>query len=117
MKFIKIVSVYEELYSPTVNALRRAIAEVKQHWSGIGWVTKNLLSRAPPCSEDMLSCYSRLHLQSLASTNSHWACVVGYGPFSLWVINKEGPCHTSGDIIRLMMMYQTKQKNHATRVI
>jgi hypothetical protein len=23
--------------------------EVKQHWSVIGWVTKNLLSRAPPC--------------------------------------------------------------------
>jgi hypothetical protein len=30
--------------------LWRAVAEVKQHWSVIGWVTKNLLSRAPPCS-------------------------------------------------------------------
>jgi hypothetical protein len=30
-------------------ALRRAIMEVKQHWSVIGWVTKILLSRAPPC--------------------------------------------------------------------
>jgi hypothetical protein len=28
---------------------RREIAEVKQRWSVIGWVTKNLLSRAPPC--------------------------------------------------------------------
>jgi hypothetical protein len=27
----------------------RAIAEVKQRWSVIEWVTKNLLSRAPPC--------------------------------------------------------------------
>jgi hypothetical protein len=29
------------------SALRRAIAEVKQRWSVIGWVTKKLLSRAP----------------------------------------------------------------------
>jgi hypothetical protein len=35
-------------------------------------------------------------LQSLAPTNQHWARVVGYGPFSLYVIHKEGPC--SGDI-------------------
>jgi hypothetical protein len=34
---------------PVVNAHRRAIAEVKQRWSAIGWVTKNLLSRAPTC--------------------------------------------------------------------
>jgi hypothetical protein len=32
-----------------VSALRRAIAEVKQPWSVIGWVTENLLSRDPPC--------------------------------------------------------------------
>jgi hypothetical protein len=25
------------------------IAEAKQHWSVVGWVTKNLLSRASPC--------------------------------------------------------------------
>jgi hypothetical protein len=31
-----------------VSALRRAIAKVKQRWSVIGWLTKNLLSRAPP---------------------------------------------------------------------
>jgi hypothetical protein len=40
---------YEELDGPAVSALRRAIAEVKQRWSVIGWVTKNLLLRAPPC--------------------------------------------------------------------
>jgi hypothetical protein len=39
---------YEELEGPEVSALRRAIAEVIQRWSVIGWVTKNLLSRAPP---------------------------------------------------------------------
>jgi hypothetical protein len=39
---------YKELDGPAVSALRRAIAEVKQRWSVIGWVTK-ILSRAPPC--------------------------------------------------------------------
>jgi hypothetical protein len=45
------MSKFEELDGPAVSALRRAIAtcEVKQHWSVIGWVTKNLLSGAPPC--------------------------------------------------------------------
>jgi ABC-type phosphate transport system ATPase subunit len=35
---------YEELDGPAISALRRTIAEVKQRWSVIGWVTKNLLS-------------------------------------------------------------------------
>jgi hypothetical protein len=37
-------------------------------------------------------------------TNPHWARVVGYGPFPLWVILKEGLCPSSGNIKRLMMM-------------
>jgi hypothetical protein len=40
----------------------------------------------------------------LAPTNPHWTRVVGYGPFSLYVIHKEGLCPSSGDINRLMMM-------------
>jgi hypothetical protein len=58
-------------------------------------------------SEGKLSRWSRLHLQSLAPTNPHWARVVGYGPFSLKKkkkIHKEGLCPSSGDINRLMMM-------------
>jgi hypothetical protein len=39
----------QELDGPAVSALRRVIVEVKQHWSLIGWMAKNLLSRAPPC--------------------------------------------------------------------
>jgi hypothetical protein len=39
----------EELDGPAISALRRAVAEVKQRWSVIGWVTKNLLSGTPPC--------------------------------------------------------------------
>jgi hypothetical protein len=45
-----------------------------------------------------------LHLQSLAPTNPHWADVVGYGPFSLSVIHKEGFCPRSGDINGLMII-------------
>jgi hypothetical protein len=41
---------------------------------------------------------------AVVSTNPHWACVVGYNPFSLCVIHKEGLCHNSGDINGLMMM-------------
>jgi hypothetical protein len=38
-----------ELNGPAVGVLRRAIAEVKLRWSVIRWVTKNVLSRTPPC--------------------------------------------------------------------
>jgi hypothetical protein len=55
-------------------------------------------------SEGKLSRWSRLHLQSLAPTNPHWARVVGYSPFSLCIIHKEGLCPSSGDINRVMMM-------------
>jgi hypothetical protein len=65
-------NLYEELDGPAVSAFRCAIAEVKQRWSVIGWVSKNLL--------------------------------VGYGPFSLCVIYKEGLYPSSGDINRLAMM-------------
>jgi hypothetical protein len=56
----------------------------------------------------MLIRWSRLHLQSLAPTNPHWACVVGYGPFSLCVTHKAGLCPNSGDINKLMMMIKYK---------
>jgi hypothetical protein len=35
--------------------------------------------------------------------NPHWARVVGYGSFSLWVIHKEGLCPSSGDINGLII--------------
>jgi hypothetical protein len=44
-----------------VSALRRAIAEFKQRWSVIGWVSKNLLSRVPPTC---LPCFGR-HVEPL----------------------------------------------------
>jgi hypothetical protein len=86
-----------------VSVLRHAIAEVKQRWSVIGWVTKYLpwLFRA---SVSTLSCWSRLHSQLLAPTNPHWARVVGYVPLSLCVIHKKGLCSSIGHINGLIMM-------------
>jgi hypothetical protein len=37
--------------------------------------------------------------------------VVSYGPFSLWLIHKEGLCPSSGDINRLMMNIKRKAIN------
>jgi hypothetical protein len=69
-----------ELNSPAVSALRRTIAEVKQRWSVIGWVTKNLLSRAPPC-------FGR-HVKTLvpaafAVVSTHQSAL---GPRGLWPV-------------------------------
>jgi hypothetical protein len=62
----------------------------------MGWVTKIYLE-VLRASEGTLSRWSRLHLHSLVPaafavvpTNPHWVSVVGYGPFSLCVIHKEG---------------------------
>jgi hypothetical protein len=41
----------------------------------------------------------------VVSTNLHWGHVVGYGPFSLCVVHKEGLCPSSGDINRLMIIF------------
>jgi hypothetical protein len=56
-------------------------------------------------SDGTLSRWYRLHMQSLAPTNQHWARVVGFGPFSLCIIRKEGLCPSSGNINRLMHTY------------
>jgi hypothetical protein len=49
---------------------RRAIAEAKRRsrWLFIGWVTKIYLLELFRALEGTLSCWSQLHLQSLAST-------------------------------------------------
>jgi hypothetical protein len=70
----------------------------------MGLVTKIYYLEILRASESRLSRWSRLHLQSLVPTNPHWAGVVGYGPFSLSVINKEGLCPSSGEMNRLMIM-------------
>jgi hypothetical protein len=53
----------------------------------------------------LVSRWSRLHLQSIAPTNPHWARVVGYGPFFfICVMHKEGLCPSSEYINRLIMV-------------
>jgi hypothetical protein len=86
-----------------VSVLRRASAVATQRWSVIGWVTKNLLSRAP-------SCFGR-HVKPLvpaafAVINTHKPVLDKRGGLwfvCLWVIHKEGLCPSSVDINRLMM--------------
>jgi hypothetical protein len=41
-------------------------------------------------------------------SNPHWARVVGYGPFSLCVIHKEGLCPSNWVINWLMVTLSTK---------
>jgi hypothetical protein len=47
-------------------------------------------------AEGTLSRWFQLHLQTLAPTNPHWV-LVGYGPFSLCVINEEDLCPSDDD--------------------
>jgi hypothetical protein len=112
----------EELGGRAVSALGVRLRKLStglngQSWDGLPKIYYLELLRA---SEGTLSRWSRLHLQSLAPTNPHWARVVGYRPFSLWVIHKEGLCPSSGDINRLMMMMMMEEtkmpcKNDPTR--
>jgi hypothetical protein len=55
--------------------------------SVIGWVIKSYYLELLRALEGTLTRWFRLHLQSLAPTNPHWASVVGYGTFSSF---KEG---------------------------
>ncbi|RVE50430.1 hypothetical protein evm_004967 [Chilo suppressalis] len=68
-----------------------AIVEVKQlpQWSVIGWVTKNIYLEFLRASEGTLSRWSRLHLQSLAPANPHWARVVVWALFPLPSLKRE----------------------------
>jgi hypothetical protein len=75
-----------------------------RRWSVMDWWPKIYYLQLFRPSKGTLSRWSRSHLQSLASTNPHWARVVGYGPFSLCVIPKEDLCPSIGDINRLMMI-------------
>jgi hypothetical protein len=59
------------------------------------YLTDSMVARWPP---GHLGVHSR-KLSNVPPTNPHWARAVGYGPFSLCVIRKEGLCPSSGAII------------------
>jgi hypothetical protein len=98
----------EKLDGLAVSALRLAIAEVKQRWSLIGGVTKNLLSGALPCFGRHVKRLVPAAFASLALNNQHWGRVVGIVPFCLCVIHKDDLCPSSGNINMLMMMMTNK---------
>jgi hypothetical protein len=80
------------------------IAEVKQRWSVIRWVTKNLLSRAHSCFGRQFKSLVPAAFAVVRTHQSAQGRVVSYGPFFLCVIYREGMCPSSGDINRLMMI-------------
>jgi hypothetical protein len=102
------LTVTEKLDGPAVSALWRAIAGVNQRWSVIGSVTKNLLSRAPPCFRRHVKPLVPAAVAVVSTHQLALARVVGNGPFSLCIIHKEGLCLRSGDVNRLMMMMMMK---------
>jgi hypothetical protein len=69
-----------ELNGPAFSALQRAIAEVKQCWSAIGWVTKMYYLELLRALEATLSRWSRLHLQLLAPRTGHAWWVMARSP-------------------------------------
>jgi hypothetical protein len=76
------MNIKEELDGFAVSALQHVIAEVRQVNQTLdGWL-KMYYVEPLRASKGTLSRWPRLHLQSLAPTNPHWARVVGYGPFS-----------------------------------
>jgi hypothetical protein len=90
----------EELDGSAVSALgvrSQKVSNIGQ--SSDGWPKIYYLLLLWAASEGTLNCWSRLYLQSLLSTNPHWARVVGYGPFSFWVIHKKDRCPSYGIII------------------
>jgi hypothetical protein len=70
----------KELDGPAASALERMLAEAKQRWSIIGWVTKNLLSRAPPGFERHVK---PLVPDTFAVVSTHQPAL---GPRGLWPV-------------------------------
>jgi hypothetical protein len=96
----------EELDGPAVSALHPVIVEVKQRWSVIGWVTKNLLSRAPSC----FGRHVKPFVPAVFAVVSTYQPVLGPRGGLRPVLHKEGQCPSSGDIIRLMMIIWDRRK-------
>jgi hypothetical protein len=95
---------WEELDGPAISALdvrSRKLSNIGRSSDGWPKIYDLELLRT---SEGTFGRWYRLYLQPLAPTNPHWARVVGYGPFPMWVIHKEGLGPSSGDINRLMMV-------------
>jgi hypothetical protein len=89
--------------------LSSTIAERKQHCSVIGWVTKNLLSRAPPCFRRHVKPLVPAVFTVVITHQSTLGPRGGLWPVLLVVVLVVGngygrPVPSSGDINRLMMI-------------
>jgi hypothetical protein len=60
--------------------------------------------------------YLELHRAS-EGTFSRWSRVVGYSPFSLCVIHKEGLCPSNGDINMMMMICLVRYSGLNIRIL
>jgi hypothetical protein len=76
----------------------RKLSNVRRVWSSDGSPIMFYIA-----TEITLSRWSWMHMQ-LVPTNQHWARMLGYSPFSLYVIHKEGLCPSSIDMNKLMMV-------------
>jgi hypothetical protein len=81
-----------------ITALRRAILEIKQRWSIIDWVTKNVLSRAPWCFGKHAK---PLVPAAFANVSTHQPELGPRG--GLWLLIRKA-CSPAQDINKLMMM-------------
>jgi hypothetical protein len=74
-------------------------------WRTVSYNAVYVSQHSVDCNMELIQSQSQNHLFHIYTLISpHWTRVVGYGPFSLCVIHKEGPSLNSGDINRLMMM-------------
>jgi hypothetical protein len=97
-----LILIFEKLDGPALSAL--GVLSGKLSDVDRSWVTKNLIFRAPSCFGRHVKPLVPAVYAVVSPTNPHWVPVVGYDPFSLWVIHKEALCPSSRDINRLMMM-------------
>jgi hypothetical protein len=63
----------------------------------------------PGISETVMKSGILVNVCYICYPNPHWARVVGYGSFSLCVINMESLCPSSEEINRPMMMKQSEE--------
>jgi hypothetical protein len=104
ISFGNVISDVDMWSSVAPRSVRFGVRSRKQ--SNVGWSSdewqKIYYLEILRASKGTLSRWSRLHLQSLAPTNPHWASVVGYGPFSLCVIHKKGQCPSINELMMMM---------------
>jgi hypothetical protein len=97
--FYRVTIIVVYVSSSAVSVFRRAIAEIKQRWSVIGWVTKNVLSRTPPCFGRHVKPLVPGAFTVISTHQPALGARGGLWPVSLCVIHKESLCPGVGSLI------------------